>query len=101
MFDVADVARRKAVDVGYANPQAFFHGKAVCGSPETIHGVVTDLTTSDNPKIDWPFFTFGTSAQSFHPKVAGAGLYADTLGPSWHLGPVADRTACTTRGPAS
>ncbi|MFE0452866.1 GDSL-type esterase/lipase family protein [Streptomyces sp. NPDC058914] len=79
MFDVADVVRKKGVDVGYANPQAFFYGKAVCGDPETIHGVVTDLTTSDRPQIDWPLFTFGSSAQSFHPKIAGARLYADTL----------------------
>ncbi|MFG5723703.1 SGNH/GDSL hydrolase family protein [Streptomyces murinus] len=79
MFETADLARKHGVDVGYANPQAFFYGKAVCGDPETIHGIVTDLTDSDEPKIDWPFFQFGLSAQSFHPKIAGARLYADTL----------------------
>ncbi|MEU4931069.1 SGNH/GDSL hydrolase family protein [Streptomyces yokosukanensis] len=79
MFETADLVRKHGVDVGYANPQAFFHGKAVCGDPESIHGIVTDLTDSDEPKIDWPFFQFGISAQSFHPKIAGARLYADTL----------------------
>ncbi|WP_308297226.1 MULTISPECIES: GDSL-type esterase/lipase family protein [unclassified Streptomyces] len=84
MFDVADVLRRKTgeekVDVGFANPQAFFHGKAICGDPETIHGVVTKLTESDNPILDWPILPDrGLSAQSFHPKISGARLYADTL----------------------
>jgi hypothetical protein len=84
MFDVADALRRKPgaekVDVGFANPQAFFHGKAICGNPETIHGVVTKLTESDNPIRDWPVLRDrGLSAQSFHPKISGARLYADTL----------------------
>ncbi|MFF5408556.1 hypothetical protein ACFY8K_37645 [Streptomyces misionensis] len=79
MFETADLVRKHGVDVGYANPQAFFYGKAVCGDPESIHGIVTDLTDSDIPKIDWPFFQLGLSAQSFHPKIAGARLYADTL----------------------
>ncbi|MFI1377250.1 SGNH/GDSL hydrolase family protein [Streptomyces longwoodensis] len=79
MFDVTYVLRNEGIDAGYANPQAFFYGKAICGNPETIHGIVTDLTKSDEPKIDWPFFTIGLSAQSFHPKIAGARLYADAL----------------------
>ncbi len=79
MFEAAGSERRQGVDVGYVNPQAFFHGKAICGDPETIHGIVTDLTTSDIPNIDWPFFQFGLSNQAFHPKIAGARLYADAL----------------------
>ncbi|WP_306944672.1 golvesin C-terminal-like domain-containing protein [Streptomyces phaeochromogenes] len=70
MYLAADSVRNDGVDVGFANPQAFFHGKAVCGDPETIHGIVTDKTNSD---------TEPTSAQSFHPKISGSRLYADTL----------------------
>jgi hypothetical protein len=43
MFESAERVRKHGVDVGYANPQAFFHGKAVCGGPESIHGIITDL----------------------------------------------------------
>lgn len=54
--------------------------KGICGSPEAIHGLVGTLTESDNPIKDWPgLSSYGLSAQSFHPKIAGARLYADRL----------------------
>ncbi|MGK5559448.1 hypothetical protein ACSNOI_48445, partial [Actinomadura kijaniata] len=58
-----------------SNPAKFFQGKGICGNPETIHGIVTDKTPGDDPDLtDQP-----VSAQSFHPKIAGARLYAYSL----------------------
>ncbi|MER7742577.1 hypothetical protein ABTX34_30445 [Streptomyces sp. NPDC096538] len=38
------------------------------------------LTKSDEPKKDWPIIrNYGLSAQSFHPKIGGARLYANSL----------------------
>ena len=35
---------------------------------------------SDQPKTDYPILeNYGLSAQSFHPKIGGARLYADSL----------------------
>lgn len=50
------------------------------GIPEQIHGIVKTLTKSDEPKKDWPIIrNYGLSAQSFHPKIGGARLYANSL----------------------
>ncbi|MFP3991467.1 GDSL-type esterase/lipase family protein [Streptomyces sp. E11-3] len=57
----------------FVDPAAEFKGKAICGDPESIHGVVmTGRSDADN---DAP----QPSMKSFHPKVSGARLYADAL----------------------
>ncbi|WP_241741006.1 SGNH/GDSL hydrolase family protein [Streptomyces sp. L2] len=64
----------------YSNPATDFAGKGVCGDPEQVHGIVKTLTTSDNPLRDWPILrNYGLSAESFHPKIGGARLYANAL----------------------
>ncbi|MFG2828361.1 hypothetical protein ACGFWI_12990 [Streptomyces sp. NPDC048434] len=57
----------------FSDPRAAFAGKAICGDPESVHGIVmTGRSQADN---DAP----APSMQSFHPKPAGARLYADSL----------------------
>ncbi|MGH4035221.1 SGNH/GDSL hydrolase family protein [Actinomycetota bacterium Odt1-20B] len=57
----------------FSDPRDEFDGKAICGNPESIHGIVeTGREQADN---DAP----APSMQSFHPKPAGARLYADAL----------------------
>ncbi len=68
---VAD-ARAAGAKAWFSDPADDFKGKAICGDPETIHGIVADKTPGDAD--DEP-----TSAQSFHPKIAGARLYANSL----------------------
>jgi hypothetical protein len=60
--------------VRFAGPRTNLAGKGLCGSPEDIHGIVVDKTPGDLPTTQQP-----PSAQSFHPKIAGATLYADRL----------------------
>ncbi|UQA96708.1 golvesin C-terminal-like domain-containing protein [Streptomyces halobius] len=73
-------ARPSGIDVRFTNPMSEFAGKGICGDPESIHGLVVKLTDSDNPAIDWPILNiYGLSAQSFHPKISGARLYANAL----------------------
>ncbi|MFJ5548684.1 transglycosylase SLT domain-containing protein [Streptomyces sp. NPDC093225] len=70
------------INVVFGDPRSAFRGKDVCGNPQTIHGAVKDLTDSDLPLVDWPLLRdaqFGWSAQSFHPNIAGAGVYAGVL----------------------
>lgn len=64
-------AREAGVRVWFSDPRTVFAGKGICGDPETIHGIVADRTPGDPPGP--------TSAQSFHPKISGARLYADAL----------------------
>ncbi|GAB2575078.1 hypothetical protein GCM10027168_05000 [Streptomyces capparidis] len=78
MAGAAADARARGVQVWFADPRAAFAGKAVCGDPETVHGFVADLTPGDDPQIDWGPLEVG-SAQSFHPKIEGARLYAGVL----------------------
>ncbi|MEU9946402.1 hypothetical protein [Streptomyces lavendulae] len=75
-------ANKSGAHVWFSDPKSDFDGKAVCGEPEQIHGIVKDLVDSDEPKKDLPIlhrFGYGLSAQSFHPKIGGARLYANTL----------------------
>ncbi|MEU1376866.1 GDSL-type esterase/lipase family protein [Streptomyces triculaminicus] len=65
--------------IWFSSPENQFKGKAICGDPESIHGLVTDLTPGDEPMASWGPLNFGISAQSFHPKTGGARLYADAL----------------------
>ncbi|GGL13481.1 hypothetical protein GCM10012284_55270 [Mangrovihabitans endophyticus] len=79
---VADV-RAEGVQVWFANPISAFAGKAVCGDPETVNGVIKDLTSGEQGPL--PGFLpeswnkYGASHQSFHPKIDGAGIYADVM----------------------
>ncbi|MDI3101943.1 SGNH/GDSL hydrolase family protein [Streptomyces sp. AN-3] len=76
-IDDAGAAGNKA---WFSNPADDFAGKAVCGDPETVHGLVKTLVDSDDPVTDWPILkNYGLSAQSFHPKIAGARLYANSM----------------------
>lgn len=73
MGDVVATEMKGAVsDTGsyavFADPRAAFAGQAICGDPETIHGIV--LTGHSNAD------TTGTSMKSFHPKVSGTAHYA-------------------------
>ena len=80
MQGAVDDAKAGGIKAWFSNPKQDFAGKAICGNPEQIHGIVTDLTESDQPIFDWPILNdFGLSAQSFHPKIGGARLYADSL----------------------
>ena len=73
-------AQNAGIDARFTDPRDHFLNKGVCGDPETIHGIVKTLTDSDNPAVDWPILSsYGLSAQSFHPKITGARLYADAL----------------------
>ncbi|GAA3832263.1 hypothetical protein GCM10022403_076770 [Streptomyces coacervatus] len=70
----SDVAAQTGSKVVFADPRAEFDGKTVCGDPEDVNGIVlTGLSKADNT---------GTGAigmASFHPKIAGSRLYANTL----------------------
>lgn len=80
MQGAVDDAKAKGVKAWFSNPKQNFAGKAVCGDPETVHGIVKTLVDSDQPATDYPILkNYGLSAQSFHPKIGGARLYADSL----------------------
>ncbi|MES9523050.1 SGNH/GDSL hydrolase family protein [Streptomyces capoamus] len=80
MQGAADDAKAQGVDVRFTDPAKDFAGKGVCGDPEQVHGIVKTLVKSDNPSNDWHWLrNYGLSAQSFHPKIGGARLYADAL----------------------
>ncbi|MFI5831449.1 SGNH/GDSL hydrolase family protein [Streptomyces sp. NPDC051578] len=57
----------------FSDPRSNFDTKAICGSPESIHGIV--MTGRERADNDLPV----PSMQSFHPKPSGARLYADAL----------------------
>ncbi|MFC7817454.1 MULTISPECIES: golvesin C-terminal-like domain-containing protein [unclassified Streptomyces] len=62
-----------AVGATFVNPAAEFEGKAICGDPESINGIVlSGKAAYDNGGVE-------PSMKSFHPKVSGARLYADAL----------------------
>ncbi|MFE9931272.1 SGNH/GDSL hydrolase family protein [Streptomyces sp. NPDC005533] len=74
---LADEMKGATQDAGtwtvFSDPRKNFDTKAICGSPETIHGIVA--TGREQADADLP----NPSMQSFHPKPAGARIYADTL----------------------
>ncbi|MFF1839867.1 NocE [Streptomyces sp. NPDC058231] len=80
MQTAVDQADADGIKAWFSNPAGEFAGKAVCGDPESVHGVVKTLVDSDDPLTDYPVLKdYGLSAQSFHPKIAGARLYANSL----------------------
>jgi hypothetical protein len=73
MAGAATEATLSGTPTTFADPRSRFRGKGVCGSPEMIHGIVTDKTPGDLSGLLPP------SNQSFHPKIDGTTLYADVL----------------------
>ncbi|WP_249924299.1 SGNH/GDSL hydrolase family protein [Streptomyces alboniger] len=71
---VADVVTTSGVNAVFADPRSDFEGKAVCGDPEMVHGIVkTGLSKADNTGV------LEVGMASFHPKIGGARLYANAL----------------------
>ncbi|MFI7409026.1 GDSL-type esterase/lipase family protein [Streptomyces sp. NPDC049627] len=74
---LADEMKGAAADAGayavFSDPRDEFAGKAICGDPESVHGIV--MNGRSEADADGP----APSMQSFHPKPAGARLYADSL----------------------
>ncbi|MFF9405887.1 hypothetical protein ACF1B0_10180 [Streptomyces anandii] len=70
----ADSATQKGTNVVFADPRSEFQGKTVCGDPEDVNGIVkTGLSHADNSG------NLEVGMASFHPKIAGARLYANVL----------------------
>ncbi|HEX3788874.1 MAG TPA: hypothetical protein VHW44_13505 [Pseudonocardiaceae bacterium] len=68
----AQDAFQAGIPVEFLDPEATFQGKAACGTPEDINAIVLRFSAGDDP-------TQVASQQSFHPKPAGAALYAGIL----------------------
>lgn len=67
---VDDANAQYSANAVFADPRAAFAGKAICGDPETIHGIVmTGHSEADNAKLL-------PSMKSFHPKTSGTTHYA-------------------------
>ncbi|WP_372409252.1 SGNH/GDSL hydrolase family protein [Streptomyces luteireticuli] len=76
---VDDANSQYRANAVFSDPRDKFAGKAICGDPESVHGIVlSGHAQADN---EGPWWLGGTapSMQSFHPKPAGARLYADSL----------------------
>jgi hypothetical protein len=76
MGQVAAQATSEGIPTWFSNPIDEFASKGICGNPESIHGIVEDTTEGDKPKL---LGLLPPSAQSFHPKVSGTTLYADSM----------------------
>ncbi|WP_229703380.1 SGNH/GDSL hydrolase family protein [Streptomyces albiflavescens] len=64
----------------FSDPRDEFAGKAICGDPEDVHGIVlSGHSQADNRDWNWLPGNVAPSMKSFHPKIAGARLYADSL----------------------
>ncbi|MEV6260900.1 GDSL-type esterase/lipase family protein [Streptomyces sp. NPDC051784] len=63
-------AAATSVGATFVDPAPDFQGKAICGDPESINGIVLSggAEADDTP-----------SMKSFHPKISGARLYANAL----------------------
>jgi hypothetical protein len=73
MAGAAAEATAAGAPTTFSDPRSQFSGKGICGSPETIHGIVADKTPGDPSGLVPP------SAQSFHPKIEGTTIYANAL----------------------
>ena len=75
MNNATNLARAAGVDVRFSDPRDDFAGQAVCGNPEKIHAVVApwNRTPGEAPSAVNP------SQQSFHPKIDGQQLYANSM----------------------
>ncbi|MDF5751735.1 GDSL-type esterase/lipase family protein [Spongiactinospora sp. TRM90649] len=82
MDAAVDQANAEGINATFVDPFPEFQGKAVCGNPESIHGVILARTQGESE-------SFLPSQQSFHPKIAGTILYAAAL--NRVLGPIGSR----------
>jgi hypothetical protein len=76
MSSVAAEATSQGIPTFLSDPRDELAGQAVCGSPETIQGIVVNTTAGDKPQ------TLGLlppSAQFLHPKITGTPHYADSF----------------------
>jgi hypothetical protein len=69
MRDLVAVQATAGRNVRYADPANDFAGQAVCGDPETVHGIVSTKAGGEDPEAL-------ISQQSFHPKISGTANYA-------------------------
>ncbi|MHC5704360.1 SGNH/GDSL hydrolase family protein [Streptomyces tirandamycinicus] len=77
---VDDANLRHSANAVFSDPRDEFAGKAICGDPETVHGIVlSGHSKADNRDWNWLPGNVAPSMKSFHPKVPGARLYADSL----------------------
>ncbi|GGW13771.1 hypothetical protein GCM10018980_15610 [Streptomyces capoamus] len=65
---VDDANARNQDNAVFADPRSAFAGQAICGDPETIHGIVL----TGHAKAD----SKPSSMKSFHPKISGTANYA-------------------------
>jgi hypothetical protein len=74
MADLMDSAMATAAanqNVVFADPRTQFRGKAICGDQQQINPLVFSLTRGDDPNLVPP-----VSAQSLHPTIGGAAVFA-------------------------
>ncbi|MFJ4147845.1 NocE [Streptomyces galbus] len=77
---VDDANAQYQANAVFSDPRDEFAGKAICGDPEDVHGIVlSGHSKADNRDWNWLPGNVAPSMKSFHPKIAGAGLYARSL----------------------
>jgi hypothetical protein len=77
---VDDANAQYSANAVFSDPRDEFAGKAICGDPEDVNGIVlTGHSKADNRGPSWLPGNPMPSMKSFHPKIAGAGLYASSL----------------------
>ncbi|UQI49729.1 GDSL-type esterase/lipase family protein (plasmid) [Streptomyces sp. HU2014] len=77
---VEDANKQHSANVVFADPRAEFTGKAICGNPESVNGLVlSGHSQADNRDWKWLPGNIAPSMKSFHPKISGARLYANVL----------------------
>ncbi|MGW0735634.1 golvesin C-terminal-like domain-containing protein [Streptomyces sp. NPDC002851] len=77
---VSDANTRYNAKAVFSDPRDEFAGKAICGDPETVHGIVlSGHSEADNRDWEWLPGNVAPSMKSFHPKTDGAGHYARAL----------------------
>jgi hypothetical protein len=73
MATAAANQRSAGVNVLYADPRSDFVNKGICGQDQQINPLVLSLTRGDNPN---GIAGLPVSAQSLHPTIGGATVYA-------------------------
>ncbi|WP_229924859.1 SGNH/GDSL hydrolase family protein [Streptomyces sulfonofaciens] len=77
---VSDANAQYNANAVFSDPRDEFAGKAICGDPEDVNGIVlSGHSQADNRDWDWLPGNVAPSMKSFHPKIPGARLYADSL----------------------
>ncbi|WP_406483120.1 SGNH/GDSL hydrolase family protein [Streptomyces sp. NBC_01615] len=77
---VDDANSQYGANAVFSDPRDEFAGKAICGDPEDVNGIVlSGHSQADNRDWNWLPGNVAPSMKSFHPKIAGARLYADSL----------------------